>query len=158
MKRYVILILTIIFLSSCASNTTFHSYYKSNKKQTEFRISSPAFLAKMFIPKEDTQEFQQILRKIRHFKVMVFEEGGDYQLKKFDKFSKRNGYSSIVKVKEDGTNVEVFFLKRKSFIKEIVFKVKDDQEFVLVGLKSNISEADFEQFIEDTEISARNSR
>ena len=49
--------------------------------------------------------------------------------------------------------IDIYFLQNKNSIKEIVLKVKSDNDYVLLGLKTNISEEDFNKIIEDSNIS-----
>lgn len=95
MKNIFLAIIATAFLTSCASNTTFHTYYKSNKKKTEFRISSPAFIAKAFIPKEDTEDFHHLIRKVKHFKIMVFDEHNTSEVRKFERFAKKKQIQKV---------------------------------------------------------------
>ena len=153
MKKYIFIIVATILLSSCASKTSFNSFYSENKHDCEFAISSPAFVANLFIPKEDVKEYKSLFKKVKHYKVMVFSEGSQTLNRKFDKFIKRKNYTSIFRLNENGEQVQLYFLEKKNSIKEVVLKVKSDSEFVVLGLKTNILEEDFYKIIEDSDIS-----
>ena len=66
MKRNFLILAVVFIVSSCASNTSFNSFYKENKNASEFSISSPAFLVKMFIDKDDLEEFRPLFKKVKH--------------------------------------------------------------------------------------------
>ena len=68
--------------------------------------------------------------------------------KKFDRFIKRKKYTSIFRVNDSGSTVQFYFLENKNTIKEMVLKIKSDDSYVLLGLKTNISNSDFESIIQ----------
>lgn len=152
MKNSLLIIGLAIVLSSCASKTSFNSFYSENKADCEFSISTPAFFANLFIPKDDIKEYEQLLKKVKHYKVMIFSDGSSSLDKRFDKFIKRKNYTSIFKINSDGDKVQLYFLEKKNTIKEIVLKIKSDEDFVVLGLKTNISESDFNKLIESSDI------
>jgi len=153
MKNYIIVLGIALVLTSCASKSSFNTFYADNKNECEFSISSPAFLANLFIPKDDVREYEDLFKKVKHYKVMVFSDASKSLDKKFNRFIKQKKYASIFRVKQNGEQVQLYFLQNKNSIKEIVLKVKSDNDYVLLGLKTNISEEDFNKIIEDSEIS-----
>ncbi|MDP3314273.1 DUF4252 domain-containing protein [Lutibacter sp.] len=152
MKNIFLIIVTSLLLSSCASKASFNSFYSENKEDCTFSISTPAFFANLFIPKDDIEEYKDIFKKVKHYKVMVFSEGSISLDKKFDRFVKRKNYSSIFKISQNGDKVQLYFLESKDRIKEILLKVKSDNEFVVLGLKTNISESDFNKIVKKSNI------
>ena len=153
MKNYIIVLGIALVLTSCASKSSFNTFYSDNKNECEFSISSPAFLANLFIPKDDVREYEDLFKKVKHYKVMVFSDASKSLDKRFNRFIKQKKYASIFRVKQNGEQVQLYFLQNKNSIKEIVLKVKSDNDYVLLGLKTNISEEDFNKIIEDSEIS-----
>ena len=65
---------------------------------------------------------------------------------------KRKNYTSIFRLNSDGDQVQLYFLESKNTIKEVVLKIKSDEDFVVLGLKTNISERDFNKLIESSDI------
>ena len=101
MKNSLLILGLAIVLSSCASKTSFNSFYSENKADCEFSISTPAFFANLFIPKEDIKEYEQLFKKVKHYKVMIFSDASTSLDKRFDKFIKRKKYTSIFKINSD---------------------------------------------------------
>ena len=157
MKNYIIVLGIALVLTSCASKSSFNTFYADNKNECEFSISSPAFVANLFIPKDDVREYEDLFKKVKHYKVMVFSDASKSLDKKFNRFIKQKNYASIFMVKQNGEQVQLYFLQNKNSIKEIVLKVKSDNDYVLLGLKTNISEEDFNKIIEDSNISISSS-
>jgi spore coat polysaccharide biosynthesis protein SpsF (cytidylyltransferase family) len=148
MKNSFLIIISVIVLTSCASKTSFNSFYVENKEECEFSISSPAFLANLIIPKDDVQEYEDLFKKVRHYKVMIFSNTSKDLDKRFNRFIKKKKYESIIRINQDGEQVQLYFLQHKNTIREIVLKVKSDNDYVLLGLKTNISENDLNSIIE----------
>lgn len=152
MKNSFLILVAAVLLTSCASKSSFNSFYTEHKDECEFSISTPAFFANLFIPKDDVEEYKDLFKKVKHYKVMIFENEKASLDKQFDRFIKRKNYASIFKVKSNGDQVQLYFLENKNTIKEIVLKIKSDEDFVVLGLKTNISEKDFNNFIEKSSI------
>ncbi|PKP12866.1 MAG: hypothetical protein CVU08_08395 [Bacteroidetes bacterium HGW-Bacteroidetes-3] len=151
MKNSFLILATAIVLTSCASKSSFNSFYEENKKDCEFSISSPAFIANLFIPKEDVGEYKALFKKVKHYKVMIFSDASTSLDKKFNRFIKQKNYETIFSVNQHGDKVQLYFLQRKNAIREIVLKIKSDNDFVVLGLKTNITENDFNKIIENSE-------
>ena len=152
MKNSFLILVAAVLLTSCASKSSFNSFYAEHKDECEFSISTPAFFANLFIPKDDVEEYKDLFKKVKHYKVMIFENEKASLDKQFDRFIKRKNYASIFKVKSNGDQVQLYFLENKNTIKEIVLKIKSDEDFVVLGLKTNISEKDFNKFIEKSSV------
>jgi hypothetical protein len=83
---------------------------------------------------------------------MIFEDGKASLDKQFNRFIKRKNYASIFKVKSNGDQIQLYFLENKNTIKEIVLKIKSDENFVVLGLKTNILEDDFNKLMENSDL------
>jgi len=152
MKNSFLILVAAIILSSCATKSSFNSFYVENQETCEFSISSPAFIANMFIPKDDVKEYEDLFKKVKHYKVMIFSDASTSLDRKFERFIKQKNYTSIFRINQNGDKVQLYFLKHKNTIKEIVLKVKSDNDYVLLGLKTNILESDFNKIIDDSAI------
>jgi hypothetical protein len=157
MKKYFAIIIVTLLLTSCATKSSFHSFYKENKRESDFSISSPAFIANLFIPKEDVKKYEALFKNVRHYKVMIFSESSITLDKKFNRFINSKNYTSIFRISQNGEKIQFYFLKKGDLIREMILKVKNDSDFVLLGLKTNISENDFNLIVENSDVKvARN--
>ncbi len=152
MKNFIAILIISLLLTSCATKSSFNSFYEENKKESDFSISSPAFIANLFIPKEDIKEYEDLFKKVKHYKVMIFSDTSTTLDNKFNRFVTSNDYASILRISQNGEKIEFYFLKKGDIIKEMIIKVKSDNDFVLLGLRSNISENDFNAILENSEI------
>jgi len=152
MKNSFLILAAALVLTSCASKSSFNSFYEENKAECEFSISSPAFIANLFIPKDDVREYEDLFKKVKHYKVMIFSDGSASLDKKFERFIKQKNYEAIFSINQHKEKVQLYFLQDKNVIKEIVLKIKSDNDFVVLGLKTNISEADFNKITKNSDI------
>jgi cell division protein FtsI/penicillin-binding protein 2 len=152
MKNIFLILVTVVLLTSCASKSSFNSFYAEHKDECDLSISTPAFFANLFIPKDDVKEYKNLFKNVKHYKVMIFENEKASLDKQFDKFMKRKNYASIFRVNSDGDQVQLYFLESKNTIKEVVLKIKSDEDFVVLGLKTNISEDDFNKLMENSDL------
>ena len=152
MKKYFLIIVGTLLLTSCASKSSFHSFYNENRNDSDFSLSTPAFFANIFIPKQDIREYEDLFKKVKHYKVMVFSDKVTSLDRKFDRFIRNKKYTSIFRVNDSGSSVQFYFLENKSTIKEMVLKIKSDDSYVLLGLKTNITFGDFETIIDKSDM------
>ena len=152
MKNIMLRLTAGIVLVSCGTNTTYQSFYKENREFAQFAIGTPAFIANIFIPKEELDEYGELLKKMRHYKVMIFEENNDELNNLFNSFVQKRNYTSLVRVQENGNKVHFFYLKQNDLIKEMVLKVQDENEFVLIGVKTKLYEHELVEILDRADL------
>ena len=152
MKNGFLILAAALVLSSCASKSTFNTFYDENKSASDISISTPAFIANLFIPKDDVREYEDLFKKVKHYKVMIFSDASTSLDRKFERFIKQKNYETILRIYDNGDKVQLYFLQDKNIIKEIVLKVKSDNDFVVMGLKTNILNDDFNKIIENSNV------
>jgi hypothetical protein len=151
MKKVLVVLAAVFLVASCASNTSYQSFYKKNKEFSQFAIGTPAFIANIFIPKEEFDEYGELFKKIRHYKVMLFEENNAELNRSFNNFVKDMNYTSLVRINDAGNEVHFFYLKNDDLIKEMVLKVQDNEEFVLIGIKTKLYEQELFDILDNAE-------
>jgi hypothetical protein len=83
---------------------------------------------------------------------MIFSDGSTSIDKKFERFIKVKDYTTLIRVKQNGDQVQFYFLKNGDVIEEMILKVKSNNDYVLLGLKTKISENDFNTIIENADV------
>jgi len=81
---------------------------------------------------------------------MIFSDASTSLDRKFERFIKQRKYATIFSINKHGDKVQLYFLQHKNAIREIVLKIKSDNDFVVLGLKTNILESDFNKIIENS--------
>ena len=147
MKRILLLII-IVLASSCASHTSFNTFYKNNQEDSDFSFGLSSSLITSFLPDEDMEEIKPLLKKAKHVRILVFSENADEKTEKFQKFISRSKFEKVVKIKDDNDQFAFFTLEKKSTIKEIVLEIASGDDLVLLGLKTNLSQEDLEKILQ----------
>ena len=151
--KNVILLFAFVILSSCATHTSFNTFYKENNQNSELAIGLNSSLINSFLPDEDFEEVKHLLKKAKHYRIMVFSENSSQMDKKFNKFINHSKFDKLVKVKDDGDNLSLYTLEENDKIKEIVVQIFDGEDLVLLGLKTNLDYEDLDQILEGNKVS-----
>ncbi len=152
MKKNILILTTVILLSSCATKTSFHSFYKENKEASTMSIGAPSVFANLFIPKEDIDEYKEVFKKVRHYRMMIFSDNAHSIEQKFERFIKRKKYNTIFRISKNGENVQFYFLENKKVIKEVILKIESDNSYLLFGLKTNLKEKHLNNLINNSDV------
>lgn len=150
MKKLLILTLAVV-LSSCATNTSFNTFYKNNNQHSDFAMGLNSSLIGSFLS-DDDEDVKDLLKKAKHVRIMVFSDNYDQMNTKFNKFIKHSKFDKLVKIKNDDNNIRIFSLEEKDKIKEIVVQISTGDELILLGLKTNLTQEDLADLIEKNEI------
>ena len=151
MKKLFLLIVLVV-LSSCATHTSFNTFYKNNSHHSDFSLGLNSSLIRGFLSGEDFEDIKPLLKSAKHVRVMVFSNNSNQMNTKFNKFIKHSSFDNLVKVSDDGNNVRVFSLDRNDKIREIVVQISTGDELVLLGLKTNLTQDELARLLNDNEI------
>jgi len=146
MKK-LILLLSVVLFSSCATQTSFNSFYQKNQKNSDFSLGLNASLIKPFLSGEDYEDVKPLLKKAKHIRILVFSENYEENSDKFNKFIKKSDFEKVIKIKDDDDQIAFFTLEDKNKIKEIVLQIDSDNDLVLLGLKTNLTQKDIDKLM-----------
>jgi hypothetical protein len=155
MKNLALLLVGAALISSCATRTGFHTFYKDHKHEAALTVSTPSFVANLLMPKDDVKEYQDLFKKVRHYKIMIFPDHSKSMEQAFDRFIRKNRYDAIFKINDKGGKVSFYFLKDGDRIQELVMKVADNDSQVLLGLKTRLQEEEFNRILSETDQDAQ---
>jgi hypothetical protein len=150
--RNLFLLLTLAIFTSCATNTSFNTFYQNHQKDAEFSLGLNSSFISSFLSDEDYADVKPLLKKAKHVRILVFSDESEKIQSKFDKFIKRSQFEDIIKIKNDNDKIKIFALEKKDRIKEIVLEISSDGDLVLLGLKTNLSQNDIDNLLNDNKI------
>jgi hypothetical protein len=150
MKRILVVCVAALLLASCATRTSFNSFYKEHKNKAAVTVSTPSFIANMLIPKDEISDYEALFAGVRHYRIMIFSEPDRSMEQSFDRFINRNRYDELFRVNSKGNNVGFFFLKQDAMINEMIMRVADGDSYVLIGLKTRLNEQEFNAIMESS--------
>lgn len=151
--KNLLLAFIIVLLSSCATNTSFNTFYQKNQKNSDFSLGINSALIRGFLPDEDYDEVKTLLKKAKNVKILVFTEESEMVQSRFDKFINRSDFDDLIRIKSDNDKIKIYSLEKKDRIKEIILEISSDGDLILLGLKTNISEKDLNNLLNDNQIS-----
>ncbi len=135
MKQFAILFLMSAFLTINAQEGSFKEFYKNHKEDAEISFNVPLSLVKSFIDEDDVDE--QILKKAKSFKILVYNKRDKNIVNDFKKFSRRNKLKTLIRAKDGKERAELYYREDGEFINEIILVAgSDKEELVFMGLKT----------------------
>ncbi len=148
MKKILFSLFAVVLLSSCATNTSFNTFYQEHQEDSDFSLGLSSSLVASFLPDDDVEEIKPLLKKAKHMRILVFSEDAVDKTAQFDRFINRSKFDKVVKVKDDGDQIAFFTLENKSKIKEVVLEIASDDDLVLVGLKTNLTHEELDGILQ----------
>ena len=148
MRKVLFATLAVLLFSSCATNTSFNSFYQDHQKDSDFSLGLNSSLIASFLPDEDMEDIKPLLKKAKHVRILVFSEEASDKSRQFDKFINRSKFDKVIKVKDDGDNIAFFTLEDKKKIKEVVLEISSEDDLVLLGLKTNLTHEDLDNILQ----------
>jgi len=148
MKKIFFALFAFVLLTSCATNTSFNSFYQEHQDDSDFSLGLNSSLIASFLPDEDIEDIKPLLKKAKHVRILVFSEDSANKTKQFDKFINRSKFDKVVKVKDDGDKIAFFTLENKNKIKEVVLEISSEDDLVLLGLKTNLTQDDLDGILQ----------
>lgn len=147
MKK-IIIVLVIALMTSCASKTSFNTFYQDNQEDSDFSFGISSSLVASFLDDDDIEDIKPLLKKAKHVKILVFTENYDEKSVKFKKFIDKSQFDKLMRIKDNDDNIAFFTLEDQDKIKEMVLEISTGDELVLIGLKTNMTSEDLEGIIE----------
>ena len=74
MKKIFVFVSAVLLLSSCATNTSFNSFYQSHQEDSDFSLGLNSSLIASFLPDDDFEDVKPLLKKAKHVRILVFSE------------------------------------------------------------------------------------
>ena len=146
MKK-LLLLLIVVLASSCASNTSFNTFYKDHQEDSDFSLGLSSSLVASFLSDEDAEDIKPLLKKAKHVRILVFTEQAEDKTAAFHKFINRSKFEKMVKIKDDEDQLAFFTLEKEDRIREIALEISSGDDLILLGLKTNLTQSDLEALV-----------
>ena len=108
-------------------------------------------IAKKHVESEKDRAALDLVKHIRKIKVLVMEEGNSVDpndLKKMiSKTRSKHRFSDLISVRSPETKVNIMIREKKDRIRNMLIVVDDEEEFVLLSLKTSLRIDDLNRFI-----------
>lgn len=150
MKRFTIIFFAFFVVLTANSQTTFKQFYKAHKDKTAFKMNLSGSIGGAFFDDSDKDNFEKLVKNSSGFKLMVFNNEGNFVASKFKKFRRKNNLKTLVRVKDKKDRAEIFFIEKGNYIREIIVQASGGKdELVLVGLETKITKDELASIMND---------
>ena len=122
MKQLFTAVLLFLTVSITAQKTAYNDFYKDHKEESQFSMSVPVSLSNLISDEADTEEIDLLLKKAEHCKITVYNNEGNAIEKSFRKFARKNGLTTLVKVKDGKDKAAIYFKEKGDLIKRLLLK------------------------------------
>lgn len=149
MKKVIIAgVFVAMVLTGCSVQSPYAEFREDNSEEITFTLSASSFLTHLFIDKDDVQEIKSIVKGIKRYRILVSEDNADVLEKRFKQLVNSGSYDELLHVKENGESVQLFLYRKGNKIKEILCKVKDNDDFVVLSVEGNLKIKDLNNLLD----------
>jgi hypothetical protein len=162
MKRYSILLLMFLVCGAGFGQKSVRKFYKNVKRGDEsVKLTLPGFLIHMgagiarnhIEDDPDAALALEMTKYIKNIKIVTTESEHAISQNEYMKFvdiaRRRDKFEDIIMVKEaGGANVNIMMRGNSKKIKNLLILVKDDEEFVMLSMKTNLKYKHLNKFLE----------
>ena len=136
MKNTAIVIIALFMvITGCAEEgegtgyKSFYNQYRDSSNIITFKV--PGALASMFIDKKDV-EIKQLAKKIDKVSFLIASDMPEQMIIDFNKNVSSDMYKPLMEIYEDGTKIEFFARVNDSIIEEILMKINETDELIIL--------------------------
>lgn len=158
--KNLIIIFTILIIPICAnSQSSINHFYKKHKRsENVVKFTVPGWLVNIASSivastTDDEQEKKAIklAKKIKKLKLLVMENENTVKKQDYKNLIidlKDNSFEDLLVVNSEGTKVNMLIREKKGKIKNFLLLVNDEEEFVMISIKSKLKIEDLQQLID----------
>lgn len=147
-KRLYIFLFVLLLLSSCASHSSFDSYYNEHKRDARVAITFPKWVGMAFVPPDEKPLVKEIASGIRKIRI-IYDEGTNPAAASLDNFLVEYHYDPYLYIKEDGGSIQVYAKGQEPYIHDFVISSHQDGETLILALSGKMNIRDFNRMLED---------
>jgi len=159
MKTNLFSIVMISFLlSSCGGNRYVGDFYREYKhEKNTVNIALPGWLiwlgtgiANEFVNEPEAKAGMEIAKKVKGLRILVMEDKNTVDRKDINKLVskvQKQDFDEWIYVKEGKTSFNFLIREKDNMIRNILILVSEEDEFVMVSMKSKIKYKDLKKLI-----------
>lgn len=164
MKAAIILLLLSMSLFSSAQNIELNAFFIQHRHHPNtVAMAIPGWLVKLGVnsseAKEEVDEYRPLLRGLNNIRVLVMEEQNEASNKAAKRLIhnvRKDQFVDLVSIKDGGTTVHILVKeknkKRRSFIKNVLILVQEQDELVLVTLNGRWNKDFLQKALKDGDV------
>lgn len=156
---FAIIYLFVCVTSSFAQEKNINTFYKKHKKsENATKFSIPAWvidlgvgIAVSTLETEEEKIALRMAKKIQKIKLLVIEEKNAIDSKEVQTLVSKlttKQFEPLMTIRDEGTNLTFMMREKKDKIKNLLILVSEEDEFVMLSLKTKIKISDINQLIQ----------
>ncbi len=156
MKNLIILLFLAIAIPSFGQSDAVKNFYAKYKNTENIvNVNIQGWILKMVATFSDEDDMpKDLIRKISHLRVLVFEDGNPISKKEYKNLLsdvKNDKFETLLTVRDGKDNVHLLVREEREIITDAIVLVRSDNEFVLVSLEGAFSLNDLKNLDLDIE-------
>lgn len=156
--------IVLSLLASCAPRTLDAFYLKYRHQGESERIALPMALLKPLgglLPKEDRQELNSVLGKMKSMKVMTLElkeQSVEKARGEMQDMMARKSFEELMTVNSEGELVKIMMKRGAGNRKEVILVAMSGTDVSILDFKLRLSDSDIENLLSETMDMHQNNR
>ncbi len=134
--------LPILAFGQSNSIEDFYTKYKNNEDITALTLSGGMI---KFAASFEEDGNTKILDKIALVRLLMMSDNNLVSKKEYHGFMKdikKDAFDELIKIKEDGIDIDIFIREKGDTITDVLIMVKEENEFIMVSLEGNFQYSD----------------
>lgn len=159
MKLSAMIVLCLAFLlSSCSSTKSVSGFYQAHKREKGvLNFTLPGWLiwlgtgiAHESVKEQEAKVALQLAKKVKRLRFMVMEDkntASHTEISSLVSNLRKDNFEDLIYVKEGTTTFTFMIREKKDKIRNLFFLVSEDDELVMMEMKSNLRYSDISKLI-----------
>jgi hypothetical protein len=153
MKRIFLLIMALLCLAETTSaqpgiRRIYRKYKRQGTENVHFMVPRPIFWVGSLFPRH--RDERKMVRAVRNARILVIEGGATITSAETQQMLARaesSGFEPMLTVRDKKTRVAIHAKERKGKIRGLFIVVHDQEEFVLLSMKTRLKLSDLEALL-----------
>lgn len=138
-----VMVLPLIGHSQTPAIKAFYDKYKNMENVQDVQLQG--WLLNLASTFTDEEEAGRLLKKITQLRVLIMEEGNLVNRQEYNalmKDLKKSQFEELIKIKEDGQNIEFMIREQEDTITDVLIVVNGTDDFVMLSLEGKLKFSD----------------
>ena len=140
--RNLIVLSLVCLLVSCGAKTPYEAFRKENKEDVAMSFGASRFVVNALVRDKEFKSFTQN-SGIKKYHMLVAKENSESLKSNFVDFLKVNNFEEIFHVNTSDGKVYIYSSEKGDKLKEVILKIEDGSQLVLLNLKGDLKINDF---------------
>ncbi len=145
----IMMLLANLVFAQRGINAIYRENKRAGSENIHFTLPRPVFWIGSLFPKH--RDERKLIRSVKQLRILVIEEGSPIsalETRKMLKKAENAGLEPLLEVRDGSTHVSILGRERKGKLRNLAIIVREDDEFVLLSLKTRLKIDDLSKLFE----------